>query len=464
MGADVAGAECLRSLRPGRRILLWYADDNVWHEAMVGYVASSELAVIYTPDGDLYLEDLTYDRSSGPVKVRSLQPNLTLPRNLRASAYRFKGVIQDEEIKSVFRESLKVAEDDGFTVEIPDTIVDSKGVEQDLNTFFGGTFVQRRQPPLQAAAAVGAVPGNGTPKNAVTVMPAMGDSVWVAAEPLGGLTLGQEVSLNAETDVQCGDRTALALRQGVFVKVEMIRVSDAVGYADSRRILFAKPKPAAEKDEAAAEDSEVRTLWVDFDEHGERFKRWRDVVKESYTPAFEDKPLEGPATALHLIKHAERHGGDPRLWLQLWCRTKHIEPTDRVHHELKVLTDCLFYAGTFDQLNIPALMSLEVVCRRVQAIVDAYSHPNKPSWENAKIFSGQGTPEDIVSPTFRSYAARKNKDELELLQARQKVRELKGTQAVEEGDVIDALPSKLPRGPKAKAKQASKGGSGQAES
>jgi len=26
-----------------------------------------------------------------------------------------------------------------------------------------------------------------------------------------------------------------------------------------------------------------------------------------------------------------------------------------VHHELKVLTDCLLYAGTFDQLNIPAL-------------------------------------------------------------------------------------------------------------
>ena len=78
--------------------------------------------------------------------------------------------------------------------------------------------------------------------------------------------------------------------------------------------------------------------------------------------------------------------------------------------------------------------------------------------------SGQGTPEHIVSPTFRTYAAKKNKDELELLPARQKVRELKGSHAVEEGDTVDALPNKPPRGPKANAKAAKKGGGGQAES
>ena len=72
---------------------------------------------------------------------------------------------------------------------------------------------------------------------------------------------------------------------------------------------------------------------------------------------------------------------------------------------------------------------MEVVCRRIQAIVDAYANPNRPSWENAKLFTGQGTPEDIVSPTFKTYAAKKNKDELELLQARQKVRELRTTHA-----------------------------------
>ena len=81
-----------------------------------------------------------------------------------------------------------------------------------------------------------------------------------------------------------------------------------------------------------------------------------------------------------------------------------METTDRVYHELKVLCDALHYAGTHDQLNIPALISLEVLCRRVQSVVEAYTNPSRPSWEHA----------DIV-PVFRTHAVKKNKEELELL-------------------------------------------------
>eukprot|EP00438_Fugacium_kawagutii_P029259 Skav200683 [mRNA] locus=scaffold1446:222610:229350:+ [translate_table: standard] len=193
-GADAAGVECLQSLKPGRRILLWYSDDDVWHEAMIGVVANSELAVIYTPDGDLYLENLTYDPVSGPVKLRSLKPNMTLPRNLRASAYRFKGAISDEKIKSVFRESLKLVEDEGIAVQMPDV-----------------------------------------------------------------------------TDVQCGDRTALALRQGVFVKVEMIRTTEAIDYADKRRSLFAESKAAKDAADPSSDDSEERHA-AEWAASMERFK------------------------------------------------------------------------------------------------------------------------------------------------------------------------------------------------
>ena len=151
------------------------------------------------------------------------------------------------------------------------------------------------------------------------------------------------------------------------------------------------------------------------------------------------------------------------MWLQMWMRTKHISTTDRVYHEMKVLCDALFYAGTFDQVNIPALMGFEVVCRRMQAIVDAYADPSKPSWENAKLFTGQGSPEDLVSPTFRSYATKKNRDELELLQARQKVRELRGGHAVQVDDAgAEALDS-LPQKAKATPKSHGKAGKGQVD-
>ena len=117
--------------------------------------------------------------------------------------------------------------------------------------------------------------------------------------------MGQEVSA-----VGVGDRIALMLRQGHWVKVELVRVEDAGGDAEKRRSLFSVRPPVSKadnllerltpdkKDEAAAGTSgeEVRTLWVDFDEQGERYKRWRDVCNESYTAGLDEKPLEGPLT------------------------------------------------------------------------------------------------------------------------------------------------------------------------
>ena len=67
-----------------------------------------------------------------------------------------------------------------------------------------------------------------------------------------------------------------------------------------------------------------------------------------------------------------------------------------------------------------------------------------------------------MSPTFRSYATKKNKEELELLQARQKVREMRGSSAVaHDDDAADALPQKPSPKPAAKRKGGKGGGGGQ---
>ena len=34
--------ECYRKLTSGSRVLLWYADNTVWHEAMIGLVVGGE--------------------------------------------------------------------------------------------------------------------------------------------------------------------------------------------------------------------------------------------------------------------------------------------------------------------------------------------------------------------------------------------------------------------------------------
>ena len=467
--------EFYRGLVPGKRALLFYSDDTVWHEALIALIVSDEDAVIYTPDGDLYVETLSCKGVVGPVKLRGLISGNRLPSGLGASAYRFKQKISDELLRKVFRDAMSLAESDGYDVVQPDYVIDAKGALVSFDDLFGGRFLRRRvekvAPEVDAKSVV-------APHHVKTVTHAPADHVWLAAEPLGGLVLGQEVSLSSDTDIQIGDRCAMALRQGVWVKIELVRQVDAPHYGSLRRELFQGIKSAvsvsgeaAKGDpgrtpkiagEEADDDKEVRTLWVDFDEHGDRFKRWRDVCQESFTPTFAQTPLEGPSTALHILKHTERHGGDPRLWLQLWLRSKHIEQSDRTYHEMRVLVDALYYAGTYDQVNIPSLICMEVVCRRLQAIVDAYSNPSRPSWENAKIYAGQGGPDDIISPSFRTYAAKRNKDELELLQARQKVRELRNSPLtqVDEGDGSEALPKPPKPAPK---KRGGKGGQQQGD-
>ena len=48
-------------------------------------------------------------------------------------------------------------------------------------------------------------------------------------------------------------------------------------------------------------------------------------------------------------------------------------------HELRCLTDTLVLAEAMDQLNVGGLHSLEVLHRRLAAIVEAYATPGRPS-------------------------------------------------------------------------------------
>ena len=56
---------------------------------------------------------------------------------------------------------------------------------------------------------------------------------------------------------------------------------------------------------------------------------------------------------------------------------------------MKTLIDVVYLAGTYDMINLGASAALEAVVRRIYIIVDAYSNPSKPNWDNAKIYGGQ---------------------------------------------------------------------------
>ena len=136
-----------------------------------------------------------------------------------------------------------------------------------------------------------------------------------------------------------------------------------------------------------------------------------DCLFESRLIDWSRPRLSGKPTALHMCKMFERYGGSPRGWLERWLREKGISSTDRVSCELRSLVEAVEEAGTFDQLNLGALACLEVLCRRVALLVDAHRNPSRPSYANAKFYTGPDTADELVSPEFRAHVVKLAKDD-----------------------------------------------------
>ena len=75
---------------------------------------------------------------------------------------------------------------------------------------------------------------------------------------------------------------------------------------------------------------------------------------------------------------------DPRTWLEKWRLTKRLELDDRVMHELNTLIDAIRSGGMYDCLNMPSLLSFEILVRRICQVTDTYSLPGRISWANSK--------------------------------------------------------------------------------
>ena len=268
-------------------------------------------------------------------------------------------------------------------------------------------------------------------------------SLWVAVHPTLDFKLGWEAvdSLNKGVkldDIHCavpGPRGWTIFK--LVGAVQAPAVVDDLKSALKRSLDLGKVEPSAEskiadpKEEVGGdgpeETDDARTLPVEYDEQGERYKPWRDVCKEVREYSYPDWVHEGPQSCLHLIKHMQKNGGSPKLWLQVWSRFKGIQDNDRVMHEMRVLMECLEHGGSYDQLNLASLACMETISRRVQSIVDAYNSGSSsaPDWGAARILSGYQGPEDVVTPGLRSWAAKKGKEEVELAAARAKIREHK---------------------------------------
>lgn len=435
-------------LSPGTFVVLTFEGDSVKHEMLLTWREEfGPLGSLYTPDGDHYALRLQGDDADAEVEV--LDPI--------GEVYRFRRVPSEAVSRRLFRlfmqgRALVEAEmraEGRSTKELPDAL--EVLLPSGRRELFVGIAGERTEPrgPSPAGASGGDILRATSPAGA-----APEGFVWLCDDPRAdGPGLGEILDPGPES-VKVSAADGLCKVDGVWCRERLVS-AEAIGAAVRGRRrhlsqLISEAPPAVQTDDSAdalrsrllgegapAEDAAVpevptvgddaRTLAVDYDGQGERQKPWRLGCREMKEVPFEDWPLEGPRTVLHLAKHMERHGKTPSAFLERWARSKRVEDSDRVYHELPTLIDSLELLVTYDQVNIANLAGVEVMARRLQTVFDAYElNPRRSNFEAAKYFSGMGSATDAVAPELRSFVARKARDDAEVEKQRQKVRELRG--------------------------------------
>ena len=87
-----------------------------------------------------------------------------------------------------------------------------------------------------------------------------------------------------------------------------------------------------------------------------------------------------------------------------------------------MITRSIHYFGTYDQLNIPCLGGVDVLCQRLSQLVEAYASGDcsKPNDKGVKHLTAETSVSNVAPTTLRSYAHRRAKEEHEMEHLRQK--------------------------------------------
>ena len=402
----------------GAKVIVWYTDDDVWHERIVlapGLVAGTWW--VLTPDGDVYEESLLGKAKDGPDKVRHVPFGVRTLANLRRGVYRFKKPLDDAELKGHVRQAHEAHRSAHGRLPGDGTgqVLLADGSLVGLEGWLQPRFRVTAKGPRRAAVQHGPIPAG---------------SRWRVADPRGSFTLGMEVRALQGDDLRLSDTDGVIVREGRWLRVEVVEddafdewlsrrqlelgVSEAVSI-DKALGVGSLDEPETQITEEKVKPSEVddaRTLWVEYDSQGERYRDWRRVVQDSSSSIFSDWPHQGPQSTLHMLKHCLKHGGEPRSWMQLWMKKHNVAEHDRTAHELRALIEIIYLGGSYDQLNLPSLASFEAASRRVQTIVEAFASGSAagPEWGHARLFTGSFSPDDLVSPELRAWAAKRGKE------------------------------------------------------
>ncbi|CAK0882473.1 unnamed protein product [Prorocentrum cordatum] len=235
---------------------------------------------------------------------------------------------------------------------------------------------------------------------------------WVLAEPVPGLDIGTILEPRSEELIGAGE-DATWLRRGRALRLEQMGPGEVLGWTARRvaelgRLLgvrVAVPPPAllppAVSAEAAAPGSGGPAL------------------RAPVGAADGAEPAKGGGPAA--VALGEAASDDARALSVEWDgqRGKFIELR-------KAVGESLSYGWGhqrsvfFDQVNLGGLACLEVIVRRLNAIVDAYKRGGAPSFANAKYLAPMGEADELLVQALRSHVTRRAKEDWKVDQSMKK--------------------------------------------
>ena len=118
---------------------------------------------------------------------------------------------------------------------------------------------------------------------------------------------------------------------------------------------------------------DARVLVILYSSADRRFRKWEDVVLDSFACNYEDHPVtrRHDVTSVELAASHHELAVDPLRWFADFAMGKHWHSLDASFKQLQGLIQIWFIAGTYDQLNLRGVAAMEELARQIWSCVDA---------------------------------------------------------------------------------------------
>ena len=257
------------------------------------------------------------------------------------------------------------------------------------------------------------------PRGAVMALTA--DAVVVGACAINTLADGSPITLRRRPRGDDGLRAGAQERGGVRPCLPAPAAQGLAGYIAGQSGGAALGPPRGEGGVASLD---ARVCAVQYDERGERFRQFSESVNLMEEPPWPDWPISGPRTVRWLCKYIKDGGLTPKSRTGRFLADAHVPETDRVRHEHGTLMEVLEMAVVYDQVDVSALASFELLSRRVRLLEEAYTaNPKNPRFEGSEYFVGLGRRSCAVSPALTAHVASALQADAQIQKERRKARE-----------------------------------------